>query len=81
MALDRLEGEAGPVLGGDQAASRVLVERLATAYRAALLVEAGETGDRREREVARLYVESFLAPAMERVPLVLGDGYEELIGL
>jgi hypothetical protein len=43
------------------------VERLATAYRAALLVEAGEGGS--------------LAPVMEYVALDLGEGYDDLIGL
>jgi hypothetical protein len=69
------------VLAGDQHAARVLLERLATAYRAALLVQAGEEGSERQRHVAGLYVEGFLAPAMERVALDLGDGYGELVGL
>jgi acyl-CoA dehydrogenase len=80
-ALDRLETEAGPVLAGDRHAARALVDRLATAYRAALLVQAGEDGSERERHVASLYVEGFLVPAMEQVALDLGDGYEELVGL
>jgi acyl-CoA dehydrogenase len=80
-ALDRLEVEAGPVLAGDQAAARTLVERLALAYRGALLVEAGERGTDRERQVARLWVEGFLIPGMEQVHLDLDEGYEELVGL
>jgi acyl-CoA dehydrogenase len=80
-ALERLELEAHPVLAGDQAAARVLVERLALAYRAALLVEAGESGGERERHVARLWVDGFLLPGMEAMPLDLGEGYDELLGL
>jgi hypothetical protein len=57
------------------------VERLATAYRAALLVEAGEGGSDRDRQVARHYVDGFLAPVMEYVALDLGEGYDDLIGL
>jgi alkylation response protein AidB-like acyl-CoA dehydrogenase len=81
QALDRLEVEAGPVLGGDQHAARGLVERLATAYRAALLIEAGEAGSDRERQVARHYVDGFLLPGMEQGALDLGEGYDDLIGL
>jgi alkylation response protein AidB-like acyl-CoA dehydrogenase len=80
-ALDRLEVEAAPVLAGDQASARVLVERLATAYRAALLIEAGDRGDDRERRVAEHYVNGFLAPAMESTALDLSDGYDELVAL
>ncbi|MGH2722870.1 MAG: acyl-CoA dehydrogenase family protein [Actinomycetota bacterium] len=81
QALDRLEVEAGPVLAGDQASARVLVERLALAYRGALLVEAGERGTDRERQVARLWVDGFLIPGMEQAALDLDQGYEELVGL
>jgi alkylation response protein AidB-like acyl-CoA dehydrogenase len=80
-ALDRLETEAGPVLAGASHDAKVLVERLAAAYRAALLVRAGEEGSQRQRHVATLYVEGFLAPAMEQVALDLGEGYDELVGL
>jgi acyl-CoA dehydrogenase len=80
-ALDRLEAEAGPVLAGDQHAARALVERLAAAYRAAVLIEAGERGFDRERHVAELYVDGFLTPAMEGGPLDLDQSYEELVGL
>jgi acyl-CoA dehydrogenase len=79
-ALDRLEVEAGPVLGGDQSSARVLVDRVATAYRAALLIGAGEAGDR-EAQVARHYVDGFLLPGMEQGALDLGEGYDDLIGL
>jgi acyl-CoA dehydrogenase len=80
QALDRLEVEAGPVLGGDQSSARVLVDRLATAYRSALLIGAGEAGDR-EAQVARHYVDGFLLPGMEQGALDLGEGYDDLIGL
>ena len=80
-ALDRLETEAGPVLQGEVHGARALVERLATAYRAALLVEAGEAGAAREHQVARLYVDGFLVPEMERGSLDLSEGYDELVGL
>jgi acyl-CoA dehydrogenase len=80
QALDRLEAEAGPVLQGETSAARVLVERLATAYRAALLVEAAEGGGPRERHVARLYVDGFLVPDMERSALDLSEGYDEVMG-
>lgn len=80
-ALDRLEGEAEPVLAGRIEAARVLVERLALAYRAALLVQAGEAGGDVERRVARWWVDGFLAPGMEQEPLDLSEGYEELLGL
>jgi acyl-CoA dehydrogenase len=80
-ALDRLETEAGPVLAGYQHATRVLVERLATAYRASLLIETGDSGSERERHVAGLFVDGFLGPAMEGGPLDLDQGYEELVGL
>lgn len=80
-ALDRLEAEAPLVLAGDLASSRVFVERLALAYRSALLVQAGERGGDRERHVARLYVDGFLVPGMEAAPLDLSSGYDELLGL
>ena len=81
QALDRLEVEAAPILAGDQHRARALAERLATAYRAALLIEAGEAGSERERQLAGHYVDGFLLPVMEHVALDLGEGYDELIGL
>jgi acyl-CoA dehydrogenase len=80
-ALDRLELEAGPVLGGEPHPARALVDRLATAYRAGLLVESGEAGGARERQVARLYVDGFLVPGMEQSALDLTEGYDDLVGL
>jgi acyl-CoA dehydrogenase len=80
-ALGRLEAEAAPVMAGDQHPARALVERLASAFRAALLVQAGEAGSERERHVAALYVDGFLMPAMEQGPLDLEEGYDELVGL
>lgn len=81
LALDRVESEASGMLAGDLASARVLVERLALAYRGALLVEAGHGGAERERHVARLWVDAFLAPGMEAAPLDLTEGYDELLGL
>ncbi|HEX2031522.1 MAG TPA: acyl-CoA dehydrogenase family protein [Actinomycetota bacterium] len=81
LALDRAEGEAPGVLGGDLASARVLVERLALAYRGALLLEAGERGTDRERHVARLWVDGYVVPGMEAAALDLSEGYEELLGL
>jgi alkylation response protein AidB-like acyl-CoA dehydrogenase len=80
-ALDRTESEAPRILGGDLAGARLFVERVALAYRAALLLEAGEAGGEREQLVARLYVDGFLAPGLEPSPLDLSEGYEELVGL
>ena len=78
-ALDRLEGEAPRVLDGAEDRSRVFVERLALVYRAALLIE--RDGTERERQVARLWVEGFVLPGMERVSLDLSGGFETLVGL
>jgi len=78
-ALDRLEEEAPAVLDGAEHRGRVFVERLALAYRAALLV--GSAGAERERHGARLWVEGFLVPGMEQEALDLSDGYDALVGL
>ncbi|HWC32000.1 MAG TPA: acyl-CoA dehydrogenase family protein, partial [Actinomycetota bacterium] len=80
-ALDRAESDAGPVLSGGLAGARHVVERLVTAYRSSLLVEAADRGGDRDRVVAARYVEGFLTPAMEGGPLDLSDGYDELVGL
>ena len=80
-SLDRLEQEAKSVLAGDLAAARALVERLALAYRAALLIEGAGANGEREGLVARWWVEGFLIPGMEQSPLDLSVGYDELLGL
>ena len=76
--LDRLEETAPAILEGDGHRGRAFVEHVALAYRAALLVAAAQT--ERERAVARLWVEGFLFPGLERDALDLEDVYEDLLG-